>query len=745
MRVKFLLIIFLAVVHGSYGQQAADSSGLLNLSFEELMNVTIVSASKKAEDIYISPLSASVLTRKAIEKAGCTSIMDAFRLMPGLIVREQSNGNFDIHLRGMNGVNRTGTYASTTNLTTLVMIDNRPVYSYLNGGTFWETLPIDINDVERIEVIRGPASALYGPNAVSGVINIITRRPDKNGLYAVANTQAGSYHTQIANASIGYKFNRKIDMIVSGNLQDRQRTQTSYYETLRNTWIDNPQDLLNSAGFPEEHLAQKFADPKLAMKKYGLNTFINYSPSKKIQFHAAAGLQDSKVQNVYYESQSTPLTTSASNSRYVDLKANADNVTSQVSYASGTYTAQVGGVGQLYDFTNIDATLEYNFQIKNLSLKPGVNIRKSTADDTKYVKALEGDPSFLGNGFSGLNAITTRAAFLRADYKILHDKVRLVGGARVDRFNHPSDPYLSYQFSGTYNINSKNLVRLVYGRANQSPLITKSYINQVVYRLPAVFNDQVIPGNFVDIQVFGNTSLKMQSTDMVELGYRSKLGNNIQLDVELFTAKERNYSGVVASKEYMQIKGAQDTAYVIPLEFRNTTLKARETGATVSVSYTKKNFQIQPFVTAQTTTLYDFSDFDNTADIMGSPFFDPKVNNMFSGMGSKMKHVGTPSLYGGANINFQPNPKWNINLNSYFYTSHTFYMRIYTEFRDGIRGIDHLNGKLLLNAKLSYSPVKTLTLFATVKNLTNNQSREFYKSDRMGFFILGGLNFRLKD
>jgi len=62
------------------------------------------------------------------------------------------------------------------------MIDNRIVYSYFTGGTFWETLPVDIVDIERIEIVRGPASALYGPNAVAGVIHIITTKPDRKGL-----------------------------------------------------------------------------------------------------------------------------------------------------------------------------------------------------------------------------------------------------------------------------------------------------------------------------------------------------------------------------------------------------------------------------------------------------------------------------------------------------------------------------------------------------------------------------------
>ena len=109
-----------------------------------------------------------------------------------MIVREQSNGNYDIYLRGMDNVPPNAPFEGNST-TTLVMIDNRPIYSYLKGGTFWETFPVDINDVEKIEVIRGPAAALYGPNAVNGVINIITRPTKRWFVSSSENQQQGSH------------------------------------------------------------------------------------------------------------------------------------------------------------------------------------------------------------------------------------------------------------------------------------------------------------------------------------------------------------------------------------------------------------------------------------------------------------------------------------------------------------------------------------------------------------------------
>ena len=98
-----------------------QTKDLLDMSLEDLMNIQVVSASKKVESLFDSPLSASVLTKEEIQKAGCTSIMEAFKLMPGLIVREQSNGNFDIHLRGMNNLLKTGSMAHSSNLCAMTL------------------------------------------------------------------------------------------------------------------------------------------------------------------------------------------------------------------------------------------------------------------------------------------------------------------------------------------------------------------------------------------------------------------------------------------------------------------------------------------------------------------------------------------------------------------------------------------------------------------------------------------------
>jgi iron complex outermembrane receptor protein len=335
---KWLFTVFFVVYSGVLHAQQADSlSELLQLSIESLMNVEIYSASKSNELAFDAPLSSTVITREQIRRAGCTSIPEALRLAPGMIVREQSNGNYDIHIRGLDNVPPNSNLIFFSSSTTLVMIDSRPVYNYVHGGTFWETLPIDLNDVDRIEVVRGPCAALYGPNAVSGVINIITRKPESSGLYALANGQYGSYNSQIANMAAGYKFNDKISAWVSGNYQHRNRTQTNYYDVATDSYvpIDSVAAVKNASLSNPGIAGESYPHPKMAMNKYGVNGFVNYKPVGGMQFDLAIGGQHSEVQKEF-GSGLTPLTTSTSDTRYANLTAGIYDFMFQASTIWGT-------------------------------------------------------------------------------------------------------------------------------------------------------------------------------------------------------------------------------------------------------------------------------------------------------------------------------------------------------------------------------------------------------------------------
>lgn len=143
-----------------------DAADFTQFSLEQLKDVVIVSVSKKPEMVSDTAAAAYVITREDIRRSGATSIPEALRLAPGVHVARISATDWAINIRGLNG-------QFAQNL--LVMIDGRSVYTHVFSGVFWDIQDTVMEDIERIEVIRGPGAAVWGANAVNGVINIITR------------------------------------------------------------------------------------------------------------------------------------------------------------------------------------------------------------------------------------------------------------------------------------------------------------------------------------------------------------------------------------------------------------------------------------------------------------------------------------------------------------------------------------------------------------------------------------------
>ncbi|MEQ9333451.1 TonB-dependent receptor plug domain-containing protein [Thalassobaculum sp.] len=137
-----------------------------DLTLEQLLKIEITSAAKRPESIENTPAAVFVLTNEDIRRMGARSIPEALRMVPGLNVAQITASSWSISSRGFNG-----RFANKL----LVLIDGRTVYTPLFSGVYWDRQDTLLEDVERIEVIRGPGAALWGANAVNGVINVITK------------------------------------------------------------------------------------------------------------------------------------------------------------------------------------------------------------------------------------------------------------------------------------------------------------------------------------------------------------------------------------------------------------------------------------------------------------------------------------------------------------------------------------------------------------------------------------------
>ncbi len=143
---------------------------LAKTSLQNLVKMTITSVSKREEKFFDAASAIYVITQEDIRRSGATSIMEALRMAPGLEVAQYSHNEWAIASRGFNEI-----FADKL----LVLIDGRVVYSTLFSGVYWDQQDTMLEDIDRIEVIRGPGATIWGSNAVNGVINIITKYSDE--------------------------------------------------------------------------------------------------------------------------------------------------------------------------------------------------------------------------------------------------------------------------------------------------------------------------------------------------------------------------------------------------------------------------------------------------------------------------------------------------------------------------------------------------------------------------------------
>ena len=174
-------------------QVPKPSADLENLTLEQLVNVQVTSVSKKETDLFASPAAIAVITQDDIQRNGFTSIPDALRMVPGIDVAQVNGSEWAVSSRGFNNQ-----FADKL----LVLVDGRSVYTPGFSGVVWELQDMVMEDLDRIEVIRGPGAALWGDNAVNGVINIITKSA-KDTQGGLVSTSFGSDEQSITSLRYG--------------------------------------------------------------------------------------------------------------------------------------------------------------------------------------------------------------------------------------------------------------------------------------------------------------------------------------------------------------------------------------------------------------------------------------------------------------------------------------------------------------------------------------------------------------
>jgi iron complex outermembrane receptor protein len=250
------------------GASGGAAAGQAELSPEELLEAksletvydeVVVSASRQATSPLDAPVSTHIITAEDIRLSGATNIPDLLRQVPGMEVMQMGAGHTNVGVRGFN---------ARLNNKVLVLVDGRAVWMDFLGTTFFRLLDVNLADIERIEVIRGPGSTMYGANAFSGVVNIITRpKGERSAEFGVIGGMGPT---------------------VQGNVRYSDRIKTVGYALSVGYEQTNRFELEYDPGRLD--LVPNVTDPELAVRALRLNGGLTWLPRKDTQFGLSGGV-----------------------------------------------------------------------------------------------------------------------------------------------------------------------------------------------------------------------------------------------------------------------------------------------------------------------------------------------------------------------------------------------------------------------------------------------------------------------
>jgi iron complex outermembrane receptor protein len=483
--VKFHLgtiILFSCIIGTSAFAQTDPSSDLTAISLEELLNTKVTSVSRRQQSISDSAAAVSVLTSEDIRRSGASSIPELLRHVIGLDVARVNGTNWAVSSRGFNSF-----FADKM----LVLVDGRIVYNPIFGGVFWDEVDTMLEDVDRIEVIRGPGASVWGGNAVNGVINIITKK--------TADTQGGLLVASGGNVERGNGAGR-----YGGTIG--KKTQYRIFAKYS--------DLNSDGSGPGPNRSD------LSMLRGGLRVESQLDSENKVTISGESySGQDNSVWTEGVIGQPVP-----------QPYQNPINVAGGFVLGEWDHAFRNGSDSLLrfsyekpkrtgLDLTSYDVEFQHNFSVgsrQQISWGFGYRYTTDTTAVTgrgfKFVPA--SDTTSLGNGF------------VEDTFAFLGSRLKLSVGGKIERSDF-SNWELQPRISGIFKLNRRHSVWAAVSRANETTSRTDRAIQADVVGLAP----NPLPGL---VRAMGNPNLKAERVAAYEAGYRWEPLKRVSVDAATF-------------------------------------------------------------------------------------------------------------------------------------------------------------------------------------------------------------------
>ncbi len=442
----------------------------------------VVTPARRAQPITEAPSSVSVITAEEIRRSGLTNIPDILRRLAGVDVMALSPSDINVGIRGMN--------APASNKI-LVMIDGRSVYMDFYGTTIWSTLPILLDEIARIEVVRGPGSSLYGANAFSGVINIITKTPreQKDTLVSAAagtkRTYEGTAITAGELGELGYKLSLGWKEQGFWEDPDRKALENLIANGVINYLIDPEKELRLGAGVNSGSDYLGMSESQGFLKLDGYVSYLNaayYQPNLTILSYWNRGEAD---------------TSSDRTGENKNLRYNTYHLELQYAFDRIPYNHLI--VGGSYRYNTVASQIINHGQHQNIS------------------------------------------ALFFQDEVYLTDSIRLVVGSRLDYNSLIDDSRFSPRGSLIFSPHPDHAVRLSVSKAYRDPTFletdfdTSSIIDPLYPEFP--------------IHIFGNPDLVPEKILAYEAGWSGVLTSFLKVRTDIFYNRIDNLiEGLVTSR-----------------------------------------------------------------------------------------------------------------------------------------------------------------------------------------------------
>lgn len=458
-----------------HAQAAVTAVNLADLSIEQLMNESVTSVSKREQILFDAAAAISVLTNDDIRRSGATSVAETLRMVPGMDVGQINSSQWAISARGFSGQ-----YSNKL----LVMVDGRAVYTPTLAGVYWDLQQSMLEDVDRIEVIRGPGGTLWGANAVNGVINIESKsaRDTQGGLLYAG---GGDVHLLTGGARYGGKIgeNTYYRMFSSYQVSD------AYRQPGGGSAMDGWQS--QSGGFRIDHYqgedshftwqgdATAVKIDEEASDGYNLNSLLRWT--REWSERSSVSVQ------AYYDRTVRDEITRA----YVEV--DTFDLTAQHTFGLGDRNDVIWGLGYRYIGNGMEQT------------NPAVQVR-------------DGDLS-----------LQLFSAFIQDELRLIPDKLTLTAGTKIEHND----------FTG---IEIQPSVRVVFKPTTNQTLWAA--VSRAV-RTPSVLEDSDVfavqigapitaPGGPYVPRIVGSANPESEVLWAYELGYRIQPAKRVNVDVALF-------------------------------------------------------------------------------------------------------------------------------------------------------------------------------------------------------------------